>query len=336
MGQEVEELEIKPWRVAWPYLSYSIGSLLALFKFREMRADILIADNMECSLLAVLIKRLFGTPFIFDFIDDYSKIMEYDGQNTRYKLAKRLERIVPKLADTVIAVDPEKEAFCRRLGIAPEKIVMVPNGCDSDMFKPQKKDLSLGKELGVHAKKVVTLVGKLNGYYELDMVIKAIPQVISQVPELKLLLVGEGKDLVGLQKLVRDLRLEDHVSFIGPYSHEEIPRIINLSDVCILPIPAGSALVLYEFMACEKPVIVPKGGTEKMGVSKEFFPDGCVLRVDKTPSGFAEGMIYLLENRDAALQMGLEARKRVSTSFAWDTLSRAYLNALRATAQNTS
>lgn len=336
MGHEVEELEIKPVGVAWPYLSYSIGALLSLFKFREMRADIIIADNMECSLLAVLIKRLFGTPFVFDFIDDYSKIIEYDGQNLRQALAKRLERIVPKLADTVIAVDPEKETFCRGLGVAPEKVVMVPNGCDSDMFKPQEKDLSLAQELGVHSKKVVTFVGKLNSYYELDAVIKAIPQVVSQVPELKVLFVGEGKDLGALQRLVRELRVEDLVSFAGPYSHEEIPRIINLSDVCILPIPAGSALVLYEYMACEKPVIAPKGGTEKMGVSRELFPDECVLRVEKTPHGFAQGMIYLLENRDAALRMGQEARKMVSTSFTWDTLSRAYLNALTGTAHNSS
>jgi glycosyltransferase involved in cell wall biosynthesis len=332
MGHEVEELEVKPWRVAWPYLSYSIGSLLSLIEFRKMRADIILADNMECSLLALSIKKLFGVPFVFDFIDDYSNIIKHDGQHLRYMLAKRLERIVSKRADTVIAVDPEKKAFCQSLGVAPEKVVMIPNGCDSHIFCPQERDLSLAQELGVHSKKVVTFVGKLNGYYELDAVINAIPRVVSQIPELKVLLVGEGKDLGALQRRVRDLRVEDFVSFVGPYSHEEIPRIINLSDACVLPIPAGSALVLYEYMACEKPVIVPKGGTEKMRVSRELFPDGCVLRVDKTPHGFAEGMIYLLENRDAALRIGREARKRVSMSFTWDTLSRAYLNVLTGTA----
>jgi glycosyltransferase involved in cell wall biosynthesis len=336
MGHQVEELEIEPWGVAWPYLSYSMGSLLSLIKFRDKGADIVVADNMECSLLAVLIKKLYGIPFVFDFIDDYSKIIEYDGQSLRYVLARRLERIVPKLADTVIAVDPTKEAFCRSLGVAPEKVVMIPNGCDSDVFSPQEKDRSLAQELGVDSKKVVTFVGKLNGYYELDLVVEAIPRVVSRVPDLKVLFVGEGKDLAALQRRARDLRVEDLVSFIGPYSHEEIPRIINLSDVCILPIPAGSALVLCEYMACERPVIVARGGTEKMGVSRELFPDGCVLRVDKTPHGFAEGMIYLLENRDAALTMGQEARKRVTTFFGWDELSRAYLNVLTGTAQRTS
>jgi len=331
MGHEVEEFEITPWKTRWLHLSYLIGMVLAFMKFRKVKPDVIVTEDLESSLLGIVIKIVFRTPFVFDFIDDYSRIIKYDGQRLRYLLARWLERIVPKIADYVIVADSRKLEFCLTLGLSNEKLFLIPNGYDPDSFKPGLKDTVFAEKLGIDPHNVIVFVGKLNRYYNLEVVIGSMARVISQLPDVQLILVGEGKHLKNLQTLCQDSGVSHCVRFIGSRPHNDIPKIINLSDICILPLPAGSALILYEYMGCGKAVVAPEGGTEKMGISKEMFPEDCLLKVENTPEGFAEGILHLLRNKDKALQMGLKAREKVARSYTWNRLSQQYVKVLEKT-----
>lgn len=109
-----------------PYFAYTLGILSLLYRFRRIRADVILADNIESGIAAVLVKFLFGVSFVFNFIDDYSLIASYEGRMLRYHALKYLEKVIPELADLVIVVDPQKEEFCLDISIPEEKLTMVP------------------------------------------------------------------------------------------------------------------------------------------------------------------------------------------------------------------
>lgn len=331
MGHDVEELEITPWKTRWLYLSYLVGMVLAFIRFRKVRPAVIVTEDMESSFLGIFIKIAFRVPFVFDFIDDYSKIIRYDGQSLRYLMARWLEMVVPRIADYVIVTDSAKLEFCLKMRVPREKLFLIPNGYDPHIFKPEGKDAAFAAELGIDLHNTIVFVGKLNSYYNIEVIIESMKRVVSLIPDAQLVLVGEGNQQQRLQALCEELNVSHCVRFVGSYPHADIPKIINLSDICILPLPAGSAIILYEYMGCGKAVVAPTGGTEKMDISEEMFPKDCLLKVENTPEGYAEGILQLLHNKEVAAKIGMKAREIVSRSYTWDRLNRRYMKVLEKT-----
>lgn len=329
MGHEVESFIIDPLRIPNLYLAYALGIALAPFSLRKIKPDLVLTDDLESSIAALLIKFVFKIPFVFNFVDDYSLIASYEGRMLRYHALKYLERIIPKLADLVIVVGPRQEEFCIDLGIPIEKLMMVSNGVDTKLFKPGIVDRAIRDKLNPQNDKLVLFVGRINKYYKLDVLLLAVPQVLRKFPKTKFIFVGGGDDIANLKALSRNLRIDNSIIFTGFRPTEEIPQIINLSNVCVFPLPTSSALAIFEYMACAKPVVLPRGGSSKMAVSKRIISEDIVLQVEASPEGFAQGIIFLLNNEEVGKEMGRKARERVVTLHDWNTLSHKYQEALK-------
>ena len=329
MGHEVESFAIHPPRIPNTYLSYGLGIALSPFRFRKRKPDLVLADTLESGIAAALISTIFKIPFVFDFIDDYSLIASYERRRLRYHFLKFLERSIPKKADGVIAETPKIEEFCLDLGIPEKKLWVIPNGADTKQFKPRITEDMLRRKFNLGDNKAVLFVGKVNKYYHLDIILKAVPHVLKDFPQTKFLFVGDGNYLHHLRRLALELKVEGAVMFTGFLSVEEIPRVINLSNICVFPLPDDGALAIFEYMACAKPVVLPRGGTKKMGVSRKIIPDDCVLTVNGSPEEFARGINFLLNNEKIGQEMGGRAREWVVRSHDWDRLAMTYEKALK-------
>jgi glycosyltransferase involved in cell wall biosynthesis len=327
-GHEFQDFPIEPVKIPNRYLSYGLGIPSALFRFQKMKPDVILADNIEAGMVALLIKFLFKTPFVFNFLDDYSLIASYDRWKLRYWGARVFERIIPKYADLVITVDSVKKGYCLQHGLPESKVRLIPNGADIARFKPMKADEPLRKRWGLKGDKVVLFVGKLNRYYRVETVLQAAPLVLTHCPETKFLLVGDGDAVGDLKALSKHLGIEQAVLFTGFQPPDEIPKIINLSDLCFFPLPDSSALAIFEYMACAKPVVLPGGGTPKMGISRDMIPEDCAVHVENSPDGFSRGILFLLNHPDAAGQIGQTGRERVTRLFEWNALADTYRKVL--------
>lgn len=332
MGHEVQDFIIKPFRLPSPYLAYASGILFSPIRFRKIKPDLILADDIEPAVASLLLRWVFNIPFVFNFVDDYSLIASYSEgtlKNIRIYGLKCLEKIIPKLADMVIAVNLEINRFCSNIGVPELKLSIVPNGVDTALFRPDTKSGEMEADFGLHGYQVILFVGKLNRYYKLETILEAVPLVLECCPNTKFLFVGDGDNVNRLKDLSYQLKIEQSVIFAGFRPPEEIPRIINLSDICVFPLPASSALAIFEYMACARPVVLPTGGTEKMGISEEMLPENCVLRVEHSPEGFAQGIKFLLRNEDIAKEMGRKARELTVRSYDWNILVWRYEKALR-------
>ncbi len=141
------------------------------------------------------------------------------------------------------------------------------------------------------------------------------------IPELRYLIAGEGPEKANLQNMVRELGLQEVVSFIGDVPHGQIGDVYNLCDVFIMAnrLEAGGdvesfGMVFTEANASGKPVI---GG--KSGGTAEAVLDGTTgFLVDpESPEQVAEKLISLLQNDSLRIRMGTAGLQRVQTEFNW-------------------
>jgi len=143
-----------------------------------------------------------------------------------------------------------------------EKFVVSSFGVDQSRFYPKTKRPSLLRKYGLENSQVVLFVGGLDKahYFKgVKLLIKAIDKLKSKMPNLKLLIVGDGDLRSDYEKLVKDLNIEDKVVFAGKIGDDELPDYYNLGDVFAFPSLTRSeafGLVSLEAMACAKPIIV--------------------------------------------------------------------------------
>ena len=327
-GHEVITFEIQPLKVRNIYLAYGLGALLSIFQYRRIKADVIIADNIEAAVAAACIRFLYRVPFVFDFIDDYELIAGYDAFRLRYRLIRFLEKWLPRFADAVIVVDEHKRSFCKKIGVDQEKIFLVPDGTDTERFTPHANLLERAAKVYPRNTKVVLYVGKINIYYEIEKIVRAILHVIDTTPNVKFLFVGQGDDVERSQRLSTQLGIAHAVQFTGFMPPESIPGMMAAADVCVFPLPDSSALVIFEYMACGKAVVVPDYGTEKMGISGDILPEDCIVKATNTPEGIADKIILLLENETLRIDIGQRARQFVKQDYDWSELTLKYESTL--------
>jgi glycosyltransferase involved in cell wall biosynthesis len=326
-GHNITHYMIQPAGIRDKYLSYGLGLLRSVLRFRRNDLDVIMADNIEAAVAALCIKFLYGIPFVFDFIDDYSLIAGYDSFKLRHVFIRFCERLLPRFADLVIVVDEHKRRFCARAGIPEERIVLIPVGTDTERFHPGITPVAEICRFVLDSHKVVLFVGKLNKYYRLESFIEAAPLVTKKFPDARFVVVGDGDNTEELKCLCGRLGMEEVIYFAGHRQYREMPGFIARADLCFFPLPDSSALALYEYMACGKPTVIPDYHTEKMGISGDLLPERCIVKAEDSPEGVAEKITELLKNTDLRDRVGREARHFVEQFHGWDALVQKFESA---------
>jgi len=187
-----------------------------------------------------------------------------------------LEKFVYRYSDRVSAITHKLVEYVIKNGAKPEHCTFLPTGADADIFYYQPKDKQLLENLGLSERDLILLFsGTLYKFSGLKEIICAIPSKMLELPNLKLLLVGGGEQYEDLKQLVSELGLQDRVIMTGFVEYREVPRFINIADVCINPFIINDITNIifpskvYQYLSCEKPVLA----TKLRGMLDIFSPD---------------------------------------------------------------
>lgn len=228
-----------------------------------------------------------------------------------------------RYAQQVIAVTPRiKEVLVAEYGIETDKIAVIPNGANTDLFKPMDTNQARRQLNLSGADYFVTFVGTLAAWQGVEYLIRSTPYILEGCPESKFLIVGDGPTEEELVKLAKEIAVSDWIIFTGMVPYDKVPLYINASDVCVAPkIPLGSGyspLKLYEYMACEKPVVATRtSGFEIL----EGNNAGLLVNLENLQE-FAEAIIKLLQDPELRKQMGENGRKYVVQNHSWESVAR--------------
>ena len=208
---------------------------------RELRPDVIHAHSPVLNAVpAIRVGRKLGIPVVYEIRAFWEDAAVDHGStkedSLRYKLTRALETWAVKKADavTVICEGLRKDLIAR--GIAPGKITVIPNAVDIEQFSVGgKPDTELKMKLGLSGSRVLGFIGSFYAYEGLDLLIAALPAILKQMPDVKVLLVGGGPQDRDLKQQVMALDLKGRVVFTGRVPHDEVNRYYDLIDVLVYP-----------------------------------------------------------------------------------------------------
>jgi glycosyltransferase involved in cell wall biosynthesis len=242
-------------------------------------------------------------PLVISALGTIERKVAYEGSHTSRLIIETMN-----FADRVLSVSEDLKLHIVNLGINENKVIVVPNGVDTEKFKP------LGKENARNLlnlpvdKNIVLFVGALRGIKGVDYLIEAAKNFVNTNTELYM--VGRDDGLKkNLLKMAYELKITDLVKFIGPVNHEDIPLWISASDILVLPsLSEGRPNVVLEALACEVPVVATDvGGIPELMINGET---GYLVPA-KNSLELSKKVNKLLEDESLRKKMGKLGRKSI-------------------------
>lgn len=151
-----------------------------------------------------------------------------------------------------------RDQACQANQLNPNQVQFLPCAIDGDAFTPGAKSPQLVEQYGLADSKVLMTVARLwsgDIYKGVDVTIRALPQILKTVPNLKYLVIGRGDDQPRLAKLAEDLGVADRVVFAGFVPIDALMEHYRLADAYVMPSQEGFGIVYLEAMVCGVPVL---------------------------------------------------------------------------------
>lgn len=240
-------------RVQW-----SKKNIFRIFKLLwEESKDVDVIHSHYCyrlALVAGVISMLRRKRFIITLHG--MGILPHPGTNWFFSFVNYFYRVLSlKMSDFVISTSEDLSSFAFKY-ISPNKVKVVSNGVDIDNFNPNVDDIEgLGAVYG--NKKIVMTVRRLVPKNGIHFLIETIPYIVPELSDVAFLIVGDGRMSDYIKKRVKDLKIDNYVTFFGAVENSLIPNYFSLADVIVFPSTAeSSSLACAEAMAMGKGEIV--------------------------------------------------------------------------------
>lgn len=284
----------------WAFMCATERRLLGLA--RELKPDLLHAHSPVLNAWpAIRVGEKLGIPVVYEiraFWEDAAVdhgIQKEGG--LRYRLTKALETRAVRRASQVVTICQGLRGDLISRGIPSAKIGVVPNAVDIEHFGLSAgPDPELKAKLGLAGCRVIGFLGSYYAYEGLDLLLAALPGILEQAPDVRVLLVGGGPQEANLKAQAHALGLADKVVFVGRVPHAEVGRYYDLVDLLAYP---RHAMRLTELVTPLKPLEAMAQGhlliASDVGGHRELIEDG------------ATGFLFRAEDRADLARKALEA-----------------------------
>lgn len=306
------------WRVV-SYLSFAVTSLLATA--RAGRVDLVMGTTPPIfqAVSAWVVALVRRRPFVLEVRDLWPEFAIDIGvlrNPVLIALSRRLERFLYARADHLVVNSPAYRDYLMGKGIPTEKITLIPNGTDPEMFDPAAEGQEVRAGFALDRKFVVTYAGALGLANDLETVLRAAHRLRDE-PDIHFLLVGDGKERSSLETQARSLRLSN-VTFAGAQPKSRMPAFLAASDACLAilkDIPMFRTTYpnkVFDYMAAGRPTILAIDGVIREVMEAA---GGGTFVHPGDDQALADAVRMLSQDRRRARAMGAAARAYVVEHF---------------------
>jgi glycosyltransferase involved in cell wall biosynthesis len=336
-------------RVAEPYsnemgfarrlLSFGRFARMATKVVANLKGDVVLATSTPLSVGIPGMKgaRRLGVPFVFEVRDLWPKGAIVAGVLKNPFLiwySRRLERTLYQAADRIIALAPGiKEGICQT-GYPSDRVVIIPNSCDLDVFQPSDEPL-IDERFGAPGDFRLVYTGAHGLVNGLDAVLDAAVELMRRREKgLRFIFIGQGGQRERLMERSRRNGIEGMVSWVGSMPKEELAQVLPRMDAGLMILKNLPALYyatspnkFFDYIACGLPVLNNYPGWLADMIRENHC--GLVAPPDN-PSAFADAVVWMRDHREELDAMGARSRQLAESQFSRDRLGGMFVKTLEA------
>jgi PEP-CTERM/exosortase A-associated glycosyltransferase len=260
---------------------------------------------------AIRVGRRLGIPVVYEVRASWEDAAVNHGTTRegglRYRLSRALETWALKRVDAVTTICEGLRGELAARGIPREKITVIPNAVDIEEFSTGGiPDLELKQQLGLEGATVLGFIGSFYAYEGLALLLRAMPAILTERPNVRVLLVGGGRQETELRQLAAELGIAAQVVFAGRVPHDTVQRYYDIIDVLVYP---RLSMRLTELVTPLKPLEAMAQG--RLLVASDVGGHRELIRAGET------GVLFKAGDRDALARAVLDLLQHPER---WDTL----------------
>ncbi len=293
----------------------------------SVRPDIIHAHTHEAAAIGLPLQRLLNAPLILDYQGSMTSEMLDHGflsqRNPLYLPLARLERLLNQRADAVTTSTHNAAELLRRDGsVAPERLFAVPDGVDTERFRPYDgspawaaQRAELRAQLGIpEGRRIVVYIGLLAPYQGTNLLIDAARILVSRRPNVHFLIMGHP-DPHSYRRYAASLGVDAHVTLPGRIIYRDLHSYLALGEVAVAPkmsLTEGNGKIA-NYMAMGLPTVA-----FATPVAREILGDAGIYARLGDANDLAARLELVLDDRELAARLGAAARARAVAELSWE------------------
>ncbi|MFC0414229.1 glycosyltransferase family 4 protein [Cytobacillus solani] len=314
------------WKRLASYFSFTLSAFYSLMKAKPTDVIICNSPPLFLGITGYLGAKMKRAKFVFNVADIWPESAVELGilKNKSFiRLAEWLEKFLYKKSWKIATATEGIKDYMIRKGKDDSDVFLLPNGVNTETFKPIPKDESLLSEIGIQGKKVFMYAGALGYAQGLDSVLEAALLLLDKQQDVHFLFVGDGQEREKLVKMKEDLGLEN-VTFYGSVPVSEMPRMFSIADFSVVSLrnielfKGARPSKIFPAISSGVPVLYCGDG-ESAAILEEY---NCgKIAPPENPEGIANAISELMTISDDEYQaMSENGRKLAIEQYSWKSI----------------
>jgi colanic acid biosynthesis glycosyl transferase WcaI len=319
------------------YASFCFSAAIGGLALRKPDAIIATSPQLLVALSGWWLAWWKRVPFVFEVRDLWPESLAAVGAGTEGTLLHRMLGAIAgflyRRANQIVVVTPAfKEHLIRHWEVPAEKISIVENGVEINLFRADPAAAEVRKQLNLEARFLICYIGTMGNAHGLETLLAAAEELRAELPTATFLVIGEGAEKQRIVDLaaVRGLK---NVVFLGQQARERIPAYVSAADICLVMLRRAELFKtviptkLLEYMACERPVIVAVDGQARQIVEEA----GAGVFVEpENVEEMVKAILDLAANPERRRKMGASGRRYIVQKLSREQTARNYITVLEA------
>ena len=301
---------------------------------RTWRIDLIYERYSLWNYSGIRFARDNNIPFILEVNSPLVKEQEEFRELCLEKTARAIENHIFSRADLIVSVSSQLRNYVTRQGASSEKVVVLPNAADLDLFAApgkQKPEPPSEDEFLPPDKFVIGFIGSLKPWHGVEDLLEAFKILREKTNELHLLIVGDGPLREKLKSYLVQNRLDTSTTMVGDKPNELIPAYLRMMDVAAAPYPKiedfyFSPLKIFEYMAAGVPIVASSEGQIKEVLEDQvtalLYPPGNIREL-------AAKIEQLWNNPELRKTLGQRAQHQAARYHTWEKRADQFLEIVK-------
>ena len=289
---------------------------------KEKEIDVIMLYSVPTNgLQTIRWGRKLGVPVVFRAIDILNQLVPFPALSP---IARILERKVYSNVDLILTISPGLSQYVTSMGAPEARVKLLPLGIDTEFFHPDLDYTQIRQQWGFgESDHIIVFMGTLFDFSGLDTFIWQFTEVVREIPEAKLLIVGDGPQRSKLEAIITELGLQKQVIITGFQPYQTMPQYINLATLCINTFLITEVTrdifpgKIVQYLACGKAVIA----TPLPGMTALIPDEHQGIVYADSPGDMVAKVISLLKSSEYRQQLGQAGLSYVKQVHSYDKIA---------------